>query len=87
MSALRLPYGLARMTTAEETFLAKSLVSVSYDGVFIGTAQFDVRFWRDTQRHLHLLRERAIRTTVRQCRYPLSAAQFTVCVAREGDRQ
>ena len=87
MSVLRLPYDLARITTIEETFLDQPLVSVSYDGVFIGTAQFDGRFWRDIQGHLRLSRERAIRATVRQCRYQLSATQYAAVIAREGGLQ
>ena len=82
MRWLRLPYDPTRITIKEEIFLGKSLVSVSYDGLFIGTATFDGRWWRDSHHHPRLTRERAIRAVVRQCHYCLTQAQYDVMVGR-----
>jgi hypothetical protein len=84
MKPLRLPYDLDRITTTEEPFMDKPLVSVLYDGVFIGTATFDGLFWRDDRRHRRLSRERAIRAVVRHCEYYMTQEEYVALVQEEG---
>lgn len=87
MRALRLPYDLARITTKEETFMGKLLVSIYYDGLFIGAVYPDGAAWRDSQGNRRLSRERAIRATVRQCRYQMTPEQYAAIVPQTGGRQ
>ncbi|MBA3825504.1 MAG: hypothetical protein H0X24_16605 [Ktedonobacterales bacterium] len=84
MKSLRLPYNAARITTTEEIFLGKLLVSIAYDGIFIGAVYPDGVFWRDSGGHRRLSRERAIRATVRQCHHHMTTEQYATFVQREG---
>ncbi|MBA3822418.1 MAG: hypothetical protein H0X24_00780 [Ktedonobacterales bacterium] len=84
MRALRLQYDPVRITIKEEIFLGKLLVSVSYDGIFIGTIAPEGRCWRDDHGCWRLTRERAIRAVLRHCHYHMTPAQYPAFVQREG---